>query len=670
MKLFASFCGFYEKRGRRKRKREIVMTYEEAVAYMEEASTFGINLELETTQELLKRLNDPQKKLKYIHIAGTNGKGSVAAYLAHILACQGYKVGRYISPAVFDFCERIEITQKKNGRVTTEFIHPAAVAKLTGQLRKQVEQMTADGCCPPTCFELQTVLAFLEFERQQCDLVLLEVGLGGRYDSTNVISDCLCSVITSISYDHCAVLGDTIAKIAYEKAGIIKKNSTVVVYDQEVEPEQSLPVLEKTAKEMSCEYIVCDFSRITDVTYSLRGTSFSYKEFRNIGITLLGKNQVKNAVLALETVQALRKKGIVIADEPIREGLRMTRWRGRFDLVSEEPLMIADGAHNADAAKALEESIQLYLSDRPVTFVMGVFKDKDYRGILRHTAKYAKRIILLTTAGERSLSKEELSAAVREYTTAPVYEADSVRQALFLAKSMVEPQGAILTFGSLSFLGEIYRAAGGIGRAALILENEIFRSCLKRIGELEKERRYCRHDLSHLLDVARLMCLMTRQQQISVSAEYCYAAALLHDLGRAGEYEEGIGHEQAGALLAEQILQQCFFSEREIRRISGAILEHRHALPQEADRTEAGQAEVGQTEAGQTEAGQTEVGQMEAGQAEADQTEAGQAEEWEAQKLLSTWLKKADHRSRNCFICEEWDSCKWSEERKNRDICW
>lgn len=596
------------------------MTYKEALEYMDGASVFGVNLELETTQELLTRLGNPQEGMKYIHVAGTNGKGSTVAYLAHILGCQGYKVGRYISPAVFDFCERIEITQKKNENVYTEYISKDAVATQVAMMKEQVERMTSEGCCPPTCFELQTVLAFMEFKRQKCDFVILEVGLGGRYDSTNVIKDTLCSVISSISYDHCAVLGDTIAKIAYEKAGIIKENSTVVVYDQEVEPEQSLPVLEQEAETKNSKFVLCNFSKITNVEYSFNGTTFSYKKFKNIRILLLGKNQVKNAALVLEVVKALRKQGIAINDSSVRDGLMMTRWMGRMDIVSKDPLIIADGAHNEDAAKALEESIQLYLLNRPLTFVMGVFKDKDYRGILRHTAKYASRIILLTTKTERALSKEELSKVAGEYTDASIYEADSIQQALFLAKSMVEEDGAILTFGSLSFLGDIYQAVKGIGRAELILENKTFLKNQLLLEQMEQERKYCKHDLSHLLDVARLTCLMSEEQNVCLSKELVYAAALLHDLGRVMEYQDGIGHEEASVLLAREILPQCYFQEREIDVICDAIAGHRHR------------------------------------------------DEQENENPLSYWLKEADHRSRNCFLCEQWDNCKWSEERKNRTI--
>lgn len=624
------------------------MTYKEALDYMDGASVFGVNLELETTQELLTRLGNPQEGMKYIHVAGTNGKGSTVAYLAHILGCQGYKVGRYISPAVFDFCERIEITQKKNENVYTEYISKDAVAVQVAMMKEQVERMTSEGCCPPTCFELQTVLAFMEFKRQKCDFVILEVGLGGRYDSTNVIKDALCSVISSISYDHCAVLGDTIAKIAYEKAGIIKWNSTVVVYDQEVEPKQSLPVLEQEAEKKNSKFVLCNFSKIKDVEYSFNGTTFSYKKFKKIRIPLLGKNQVKNAVLVLEVVKALRKQGIAIDDSSVRDGLMMTRWMGRMDIVSKDPLVIADGAHNEDAAKALEESIQLYLLNRPLTFVIGVFKDKDYRGILRHTAKYAKRIILLTTKTERALSKEELSKVAGEYTDASIYEADSIKQALFLAKSMVEEDGAILTFGSLSFLGDIYQAVRGIGRAELILENKSFLKNQILLEQMEKERKYCKHDLSHLLDVARLTCLMSEEQNVWLSKELVYAAAFLHDLGRVMEYQAGTGHEEAGVLLAREILPQCYFNEWEIDVICDAIAEHRHRDKQETK--------------GKDMASENEM--------QVRENDCILSATPENENPLAYWLKEADHRSRNCFLCEQWDNCKWSEERKNRTILW
>lgn len=599
------------------------MNYKEAVDYMENAQTFGCVLELENTTELLRLMGNPQIGLSIIHIAGTNGKGSVASYIAHVLAAADYKVGRYLSPAVFDFRERITFTEKREERIESSYISREAVAEHVGKIRLGAEDMVSRGMYHPTCFELQTVLAFMEFKRAECDFVILEVGLGGRYDSTNIIRNPLCSVITSISFDHCAVLGDTIDKIAYEKAGIIKDGVPVVVYDQEVQPELSLPVIKQAADEKEAEFIRVDFNNIKNPVYSLKETVFDFEEFKRVKIRILGENQVKNAALALKVIQTLRRDGlnrtVKIEIKDIYEGMKKAKWGGRFEIIGREPLMIIDGAHNADAAKALSRSIKLYLSKRPLIFLMGVFKDKDYEGILENTASLAEHIITVTANTDRALSGSDLANAAKKYTEAAIHEADSILKGVCLAKKLCPQNGAVVVFGSLSFLGDVYLFQRGIGRGELILKNELFEEKIREIKDIEKDRVYCKHGLEHLLCVARIAELLAMEEGRGDKKEMIYAASLLHDIGRADEYKKGVSHERAGGLLAEIILSECFFNKEEKEKIKEVVENHKK--------------------------------------------EGGE-------NYLQELIHKADRLSRNCFSCEVRDSCKWEEEEKNKTVIW
>lgn len=594
------------------------MNYSEAVEYMESAQTFGCVLELENTTELLRLMGNPQEGLSFIHIAGTNGKGSAASYIAHVLAAAGYKVGRYLSPAVFDFRERITFTRKEEGKLESFYISREDVALNVERIKLGVEDMVSRGMYHPTCFELQTVLAFMEFKKTGCDYVILEVGLGGRYDSTNVIKNPLCCVITSISLDHCKILGDTIDKIAFEKAGIIKEGAPVVVYDQEVQPELSLPVIKRISDEKKAQYIKTDFDNIKNTVYTIDGTTFDFEEFKQVKISLLGKNQVKNAALALKVIQTIRNTGSVkIENESIYEGMEKAEWRGRFEVIGREPLMIIDGAHNADAARALSESIRLYLDKRPLIYLMGVFKDKDFEGILENTAALAEHIITITTNTDRALSENALAESAQKYTGAAIHKADSILTGVCLAKKLCPRDGAIIVFGSLSFLGDVYGIQKGIGRGQLILEHDLFRENIRKTEEIEKDRVYCKHGLEHLLSVARIAELMAYEEGKEDKKEMIYSAALLHDIGRALEYEKGIPHDAAGGELAERILSDCCFNEDEILMIREAVENHKKE---------------------------------------------------DGENYLESLIHEADRLSRNCFLCAARESCKWEEERKNRTI--
>ena len=419
------------------------MNYKEARVYLDEVSKYGSVLGLESMRELLRRLGDPQNELKFIHISGTNGKGSVLAYLSTILSGAGYRTGRYISPTLFSYRERIQ--------VDGEYIEKGSLACHVTAIAAAAEDMQKAGLPSPTVFEIETALAFLYFKEKRCDIVTLEVGCGGLLDATNVITTTLMEVIASISMDHTDLLGDTLAKIAAQKAGIIKPDTMVVSAQQKSEAAQ---VIEDTCKEQHCTLQMVDESKISNVHYGAEGQTFSYKTWENIAISLAGSYQIKNAALALEGVEALRKLGYALSDQQVREGLLHTAWRGRFTTLRRDPTVIIDGAHNPAAALELKESLERYFPGKTLYFVMGMFKDKDYAQVIDLTAPLARHIITVETPGNpRAMPARELAEAVGKVNPS-VEWADSVAHGIEKALAMAGKEDAVIVFGSLSFLGE------------------------------------------------------------------------------------------------------------------------------------------------------------------------------------------------------------------------
>ena len=419
------------------------MNYKEARVYLDEVSKYGSVLGLESMRELLRRLGDPQNELKFIHISGTNGKGSVLAYLSTILSGAGYRTGRYISPTLFSYRERIQ--------VDGEYIEKESLARHVTAIAAAAEEMQKAGLPSPTVFEIETALAFLYFKEKRCDIVTLEVGCGGLLDATNVITTTLMEVIASISMDHTDLLGDTLAKIAAQKAGIIKPDTMVVSAQQKSEAAQ---VIEDTCKEQHCTLQMVDESKISNVHYGAEGQTFSYKTWENVAISLAGSYQIKNAALALEGVEALRKLGYALSDQQVREGLLHTAWRGRFTTLRRDPTVIIDGAHNPAAALELKESLERYFPGKTLYFVMGMFKDKDYAQVIDLTAPLARHIITVETPGNpRAMPARELAEAVGKVNP-NVEWADSVAHGVEKALAMAGKEDAVIVFGSLSFLGE------------------------------------------------------------------------------------------------------------------------------------------------------------------------------------------------------------------------
>lgn len=427
------------------------MNFSEAIQFIEKSNTKGIVLGLEAIRTLLDRLGNPQKELKFIHIAGTNGKGSVGTYISSVLAHAGYRTGRYVSPVIFEYCERIQILKGNQCR----YISEESVADKMGQIEKVVSSMEQEGLPVPTAFELETAMAFLEFLDQKCDYVVLETGLGGIEDATNVIEHVELAVLTSISMDHMQFLGETITEITEKKAGIIKDGVDAICYDYRTcEGGQEIQaVIEKTCKTKKATCINADFAQLEFKSLSLEKTVFSYQ-----GVVyetkLLGENQPKNAAVALEVLKYMQKRKCNITDEAIEEGIRSAQWKGRFSIVSQKPLVIADGAHNEDAAKSLAKTLHLYFGERKAVFVIGVFADKEYEKILKITAPYAKKVYTIQTDNKRALSSDALAKIAKKYVK-EVMDAGTVEHALELACKANDD--VIITFGSLSFVEEVYR---------------------------------------------------------------------------------------------------------------------------------------------------------------------------------------------------------------------
>lgn len=420
------------------------MKYEQAMEYLEEMNQLGSVLGLKSCRELCRRLGDPQKDLKFVHIAGTNGKGSILAYISTVLTQAGYKTGRYVSPTIRDYRERIQV----NGRMITK----KAVGELIEQIREAADSMTADGLAHPTVFEMETVMAFLYFKQMQCQIVVLETGLGGIEDATNVVENTLAAVFASISMDHMAILGKTLTAIAKKKAGIIKKGCKVITGAQESEV---LEVLTQTAKEKGCDLICAGMSEVKKVKRSILKQQFDYKDFKNLEITLAGECQIPNCITALETLRVLEECGYPVPEKALRIGLKETSWEGRFSIIQKHPLFIIDGAHNEDAAKKLADSVRFYFTNRRIIYIMGVLKDKEYEKVLAETYMLADQIITLTPPeNNRALSAYELARAASEFHPR-VTTADSVEEAVEIAQLLAGKDDVILAFGSLSYLGRL-----------------------------------------------------------------------------------------------------------------------------------------------------------------------------------------------------------------------
>lgn len=418
------------------------MTYDEALEYIHGVNWTFCKPGLERISELCEKLGNPERKLKFVHVAGTNGKGSFCSMLESVLRAAGYKTGLYTSPYIKEFNERMRVMGKN--------IENDTLADITSRVRPIADAM-AD---KPTEFELITAIAFQYFYESGCDIVVLEAGMGGRLDSTNVIREPLLSVITGIALDHTDYLGDTVAKIAAEKAGIIKDSSPVLYGGEDDEARE---VIRAVAYDRKSEFFGVDYQKIERLDSTLNGTSFDYKGHKDIKINLLGLYQPKNAALVLEAIDILRKRGINISDSAVKRGLCDARWLARFEIISTDPLIIFDGAHNPQGITGAVASIKHYFGSEKVYVLTGVLRDKDYKFIAGELASVAARAFTITPQNQRALSAEEYAKVLSDLgVTANPYP--SIEAALKSAKEAARSEGKpLLCLGSLYTYADVVK---------------------------------------------------------------------------------------------------------------------------------------------------------------------------------------------------------------------
>lgn len=435
----------------------IDMTYEDAYKYIKKAEGSGIVPGLSTIKELLSRLGDPQDSVNVIHIAGTNGKGSIFAFLEYILRAAGYRVGRYISPTIFTYLERFQI----NSRYMTE----EEFAEIMEAVGGAASGMEADGLNYPTAFELETAMAFLYFKKKKVDFLLLETGMGGRLDATNVVKKPLCTVLASISMDHMKFLGNDLSGILREKMGIMRPGVPCVAYQLQ---EPLRPAYLEECERLAAPADMCDFSRIRITAIEKDYTEYIY-DGKCYKIALNGLYQVYNSVVAIEVARCLnRYSGCSITDEQIKKGLAAARWKGRFEQVGSDPDIYIDGAHNVGGWQSLAQNVREYFKDKRLIYVCGVFKDKEYEKMLDIMAPYSDTLIAVTPPNEkRALPKEALAQAAEKHFQS-VYTAETateaVKRAVDLSRTdfvdgetgiQSREKTVVLAFGSLSFIGEL-----------------------------------------------------------------------------------------------------------------------------------------------------------------------------------------------------------------------
>jgi len=421
------------------------MTEKETYDYLEKLKPLGSHLGLSCIKELCRRLYDPQEDLRFIHIAGTNGKGSVLAMVSETLCACGYKTGRYISPAIGDYRERFQI----NGHMISKKL----LCEYVERLKEVCDKMQADGFAHPTPFEFETALAFLYFKEKGCDVVVLETGMGGETDATNIITTTMIAVLTSISMDHMQFLGNTLSKIAGIKAGIIKEGVQVVSAWQEPEV---VSVIEEVCTKKHGVLHMADREKAKILGASEQGLRFSYKEHSKMKLSLRGTYQLVNGAVALEVLDCLKEKfDFSLSEEKIRHAFENICWQGRFEKIAKKPDFYIDGAHNEAAAKSLSQTIEFYFTNKKIIYIMGVLKDKEYEKIIAATYPYADSIITVKTPhNERAMDAYELARAVAVYHK-KVTAADSLEEAVEMAYLMAGNDAVIIAFGSLSYLGEL-----------------------------------------------------------------------------------------------------------------------------------------------------------------------------------------------------------------------
>lgn len=421
------------------------MTYQEALTYIHSISWRGSKPGLERISGMMEQLGNVQEDLKFIHIAGTNGKGSVSAMLSSVLTAAGYRTGLFISPYIMRFNERMQV----NGVPISD----EELAEIITEVQPVAESMAER----PTEFEIITAAAFLWFARQKCDIVVLETGLGGRLDATNLISKNVCAVITNLGMDHTEYLGNTLGEIAGEKCGILKPGCPVVAYRSAPE---AMKVIRARAKELECPVRTADFGKIKALSADLQGQTFQYKQFPELTVHLLGAHQLKNAAVALETISVLRKAGWEIPDEAVVQGMDATRWPGRFEVLQDNPLVIVDGAHNPQGIESLIAAVKEYLPGQHIVCVTGVLADKDWKPMMDRLKTVVSDFVAVTPDSPRALGNVRLARYLTDRQHW-VSVADDVEKGLTGALERAKATGGmVLACGSLYMAADVRRFFG------------------------------------------------------------------------------------------------------------------------------------------------------------------------------------------------------------------
>ena len=425
------------------------MEYNEIIQYLSEVPKFGKKNKLENIKVLMNKLNNPQDKLKIIHVTGTNGKGSVCSYINSILTEQGYNVGLFTSPHLIKFNERI--------RYNSENIPDKEFQHTFNIVMDKIKEMLLEGDDHPTFFEIFTAMSFVYFDNKKTDFVILEVGIGGKYDSTNIIKNPLVSVITNISKDHTKVLGDTIEEIAKEKSGIIKKNCPVVLYFND---KKVYNIVNKISKNQKSMLFSLNNIKIKNHCRNISNQQYTilteYFQFDDIKTSLIGDYQAINSAIAILSVYVLRKLGIIITENSIYKGIKNAKWDGRFEYINGKVPMIIDGAHNVGAVKTFNKELRGYFPNKSINIMLSICSDKDYKKMIEIIMenKNIKNIILTKINSARATKLQELEGIIKHYNI-KVYCTNNVNEALKLGEKLTTKDELLCCIGSLYLVGEI-----------------------------------------------------------------------------------------------------------------------------------------------------------------------------------------------------------------------
>ena len=429
------------------------MDYRQALNYIENTGKFGSRLGLENIQNLLEILGNPQNNLEIIHVAGTNGKGSTCAYISNILIYQGYNVGLYTSPYLEEFNERIRIN---NSNISDE-----ELAQSISTVKKAIDKILDSGFEHPTEFEIITAAAYLYFSEKNVDFAVIEVGLGGRLDATNVCTPVI-SAITSIGMDHTQYLGETLAEIAFEKAGIIKENIPVVLYQQSKEVEL---VISEICNLRKSDLYITQNDNIEYISENIHGQTVNIEEmghlYSGIEIRLPGRHQAKNLAVALSVMRILEMSGKIsqIDTEALYGSIRDTRWPGRMEIITENPMTIIDGAHNPDGAGILRESIERYLKGKKINLVFGMLLDKDIYSVAEILVPCVQKVIITEPESPRAANVKEvhdlISKINKSDTVLEIIEIPQIKEAVNYAQKTASEDEVVVYAGSLYMIGKV-----------------------------------------------------------------------------------------------------------------------------------------------------------------------------------------------------------------------